>query len=97
MQRSTVNMWWRKESPVIALESKLETDMPLKARIYAQDYGSTLVIGRVVVQPDTMNSFKWMAASAFEYLIDRAISSVVAEEKGTEVTERGEKSSDTSS
>jgi hypothetical protein len=96
MKHDTVNMWWRKDSPTLALESKLETTMPLKASVYAQDYGTTLVIGRVVRQPDSMNRFKWMAASAFEYLIDRAIAAIVSQENGQELTERGEKSTDTS-
>ncbi len=95
-KRETVNMWWRPNSPALTLESKLETTMPLKASVYAQDYGTTLVIGRVVRQPDSMNRFKWMAAAAFEYLIDRAIATIVAQENGREVTERGEKSTDTS-
>lgn len=96
MKHDTVNMWWRKDSPTLALESKLETTMPLKASVYAQDYGTTLVIGRVVRQPDSMNRFKWMAAWAFEYVIDQAIATIVSQEDGQEVTERGEKSTDTS-
>ena len=91
----TLNMWWRKDSPALALESKLEKSMPLRAAIYAQGYGTTLVVGRVVVQPDAMNRYKWMAAAAFEHLIDRCVSAVVAEEDGSEVTEHGEKSTTT--
>jgi len=96
MKHDTVNMWWRKDSPMLSLESKLETTMPLKASIYVQDYGTTLVIGRVVRQPDSMNRFKWMAASAFEFLIDQAIATIVSQEDGQEVLVRGEKSTDTS-
>ena len=77
------------------MESKLERTMPLRGAIYAQEYGTTLVVGRVVVQPDAMNRYKWMAAAAFEHLIDRCVSAVVAEEDGSEVTEHGEKSTTT--
>ena len=95
IRREVLNMWWRKDSPAIALESKLERTMPLRGAIYAQGYGTTLVVGRVVVQPDSMNRYKWMAAAAFEYLIDRCVATIVAEEDGREVTERGEKSTNT--
>lgn len=95
MNHDTVNMWWRKDSPVIRLESRLEKTMPLVAAIYVQGYGTSLVIGRVVIEPDSMNRFKWMAAAAFEHLIDHAIGTVVRQEDGREVTERGEKSSET--
>jgi len=58
MKHDTVNMWWRKDSPSLALASKLETTMPLKANVYPQDYGTTLVLERVVRQPDSMNRFQ---------------------------------------
>lgn len=90
-----VNMWWRANSPEIFIQTRLERGMPLVGSIYVQDYGTSLVISRVVVEPDSMARFKWMAAGAFEHLIDRAITTVVAEERGVEVTERGEKSDQT--
>jgi predicted transcriptional regulator len=74
----------------------LERTSPFNARIYVQDYGTSLVIGRAVVEGETLSRFKWMAAAAFEHLIDTAIGRVVDEEHGREVTVRGEKSTDTS-
>ena len=96
MAYQAVNMWWRKDSPVIALTSSLEKTAPFNGFIYVQDYGRSLLIGRAVVEPDTLNRFKWMAAAAFEHLIDSAINEIVEAEKGGEITVRGEKSTDTS-
>jgi hypothetical protein len=42
-----------------------------------------------------MTRYKWMAAAAFEYVIDRCVSTVGAEEDGREITEHGEKSTNT--
>jgi len=67
-----VNMWWRKNSLYIDVESNL--DSSTVSTIHIQEYGTGLWVGRAIEgNAWRWNYYKRMAASAFIETIDRCI------------------------
>ncbi len=72
----TLNMWWRKDSLYIDVQSSM--DGQIISTIHVQEYGTSLFIGRAAESYRQTNYYKRMAAIAFLETVDRCIRDLIA-------------------